>query len=87
MTGKQLSGGNEMKTYYSVKGTTSDITSCGICGREELRKTVILHQFNYDDKSFIGPVYAGTDCASRIVGCRDHEMKQRIRNADRALTR
>ena len=72
-----------MKTYYSVKGTTADVTTCQVCGREELRKTVVLHQFNYDDKSFMGPVYAGTDCAARITGSPEHEMKQKVRNADR----
>lgn len=72
-----------MKTYYSVKGSTSDVTTCGVCGREDLRKTVILHEFGYADKDFIGAIYAGTDCAARIAGCPEHEMTQRVRNANR----
>jgi hypothetical protein len=72
-----------MRTYFSVKGTTADVTSCGVCGREDLRKTVILHQFDYATKDFMGVIHAGTDCASRVVGCPEHEMKQRVRNADR----
>ena len=43
-----------MRTYSSVKGSTTDVTTCGICGREELRRTVVLHQFDYDTKDFIG---------------------------------
>lgn len=72
-----------MRTYFSVKGTTSDVTTCQVCGREDLRKTVVLHEFGYADKDFIGPVYAGVDCAARVTGTREHEMKQRVRNADR----
>ena len=71
------------KTYYSVKGTTSDVTTCGVCGREELRRTVVLHQHDYESKMFLDVVYAGTDCASRVVGCPQHEMAQRSRNADK----
>jgi len=61
-----------MKTYFSVKGSTSDITSCEVCGREDLRRTVILHQFDYETKDFLSVVYAGTDCASRVAGCPEH---------------
>lgn len=68
----------------SVKGSTTDVTTCGICGREDLRRTVILHQFDYATKDFIGAVYAGTDCAARTAGCPEHEMAQRVRNADKA---
>lgn len=71
-------------TYYSVKGSTTDVTTCQVCGREDLRKTVVLHQFYREDHSFIGPVYAGTDCAATITGSPEHEMKQRVRNANRA---
>ena len=73
-----------MRTYYSVKGSTSDVTTCGVCGREELRRTVVLHEHDYESKDFIGVVYAGTDCASRVAGCREHEMAQRVRNADKS---
>ncbi len=72
-----------MRTYYSVKGSTSDVTTCGVCGREELRRTVVLHEHDYDTKDFIGVVYAGTDCASRVAKCPQHEIAQRVRNADR----
>ena len=73
-----------MRTYMSVKGSTSDVTTCGVCGREDLRRTVILHEFDYETKDFIGVIYAGTDCAARTTGCREHEMAQRVRNADHA---
>jgi len=71
------------RTYFSVKGTTGDVTTCGVCGREELRRTVVLHQHDYQTKDFIGVIYAGTDCASRVAGCPQHEMTQRARNADK----
>lgn len=76
-------GTGTVRTYFSVKGSTTDITTCQVCGREELRKTVVLHEFGYADKDFIGPVYAGVDCAARLAGSPEHEMRQRVRNADR----
>ncbi len=68
--------------WYSVKGSTGDVTDCGICGRTDLRKTVILHAMTADD--LLDVIYAGVDCAARVAGNREHEMRQRVANADRA---
>jgi hypothetical protein len=69
-------------TWLSVRGTTSDVTTCGICGREDLRRTVKLMEVETGTGFELGTVYAGTDCAARVAGCREHEMKQRARNVD-----
>ncbi len=73
-----------MSTYYRVKGSTSDVTSCDICGREDLRKVAILHQMDKYDDNFLQVIYAGVDCAASVTGDRQHEMAQRVRNADLA---
>jgi len=72
-----------MSTYYVCKGSTSDVTSCDICGREDLRKTVILHQIDKHDNNFVQVTYAGVDCAARVTDRRQHEMTQIVRNMDR----
>jgi hypothetical protein len=70
--------------WYSIKGSTNDCTTCDICGREELKKTVVLNAKTRGSDEIISVIYAGTDCASRLIGRPQHEVKQRTANADRA---
>jgi hypothetical protein len=66
-----------MSIRYRVLGTTDDVTACDICGREDLKSTVVLSGAD-------GELYAGSDCASKLTGLRVSEVNLQKRAADRA---
>lgn len=67
---------------YRVKGTTDDVTECELCGRVELKGTVVMEALdadgNVDDMT-----YFGTQCAAKAAGWTQTEVKRRARTADR----
>lgn len=59
---------NKELLYRSLKfqvGVTDEVTVCGCCGKENLKKTVV---FKVDEESEIDEhyVYLGSDCAKRV---------------------
>ena len=52
---------------YRVRGTTDDVTTCQICGKPELRGTVILDILD-EDGNTEDTTYAGTTCAAKLTG-------------------
>lgn len=68
---------------YRIKGTTNDVTTCDLCGREDLKRTVALYVLdpagNPDDV-----VYFGTDCASRATGWTQQRITRDAKQADKA---
>jgi hypothetical protein len=66
-----------MAVTYRVAGTTDDANECEICGKTDLRGTVILDTGN-------GHVYAGSDCAARLTGRPVKEIRTAAARADRA---
>jgi hypothetical protein len=60
---------------YKVRGTTADVTECGICGRSELKGTIVL-----DLDGAI--VYAGSDCGSRLAGMPAAKVRAAAKRAD-----
>lgn len=68
---------------YRIMGTTDAVTSCEVCGRTGLKKTVVLRELDggHDD------LHAGTDCAGRLLGWGESKVGQAkvakaARNAD-----
>lgn len=61
---------------YRIKGTTGDITTCDHCGREGLRKTVILATLDADGAEQ-EILHFGVDCAARAA----RRTQPAIRNA------
>lgn len=61
----------KMKKYQFV-GSTDEKTQCELCGKEELKKTVILK----DENGEIG--YYGVCCASVLLGKKSDEFKKEI---------
>lgn len=59
-------------------GTTDEITTCQICGKPELKGTVILGILDADG-NVEEVVYAGSTCAARRLG--GHTTATQIRNA------
>lgn len=64
-----------MAARYRVLGTTDDVTTCDVCGREDLKSTVVL---STGEAEF----YAGSDCASRLTGLPVKEVHLQKRTAD-----
>jgi hypothetical protein len=71
-----------MTTTYRTAGTTDEITTCGICGREELRGTVRLEIVTVTGE-VEGEVFAGTSCAGTVAGRSATVITREARDADR----
>ena len=66
-----------MSKVYEIKGTTTDITQCALCGRNDLSKTVVMVEEDGTVSHF------GTDCASRAAGWTTKEIENKANDADR----
>lgn len=62
-----------------LRGTTDECTQCQLCGRDELKRTVVIE---YLDTGEI--VHAGSDCAARALGWTESTVRTRARSADKA---
>lgn len=58
---------------WSIKRVTDEATICELCGREELKRTVLLVTEDGDE------IYAGTTCAARKVGVKTADMNRAVR--------
>lgn len=63
---------------YTVKGTTDEVTECELCGRVELKGTVILVPLDPDGNPDGEPVYFGTSCAAKAAGWTAKEVNRRV---------
>jgi hypothetical protein len=70
-----------MTTTWTTKGTTSDVTICGQCGREDLRGTVRLVAVDSNGEEQ-GEMFAGSDCASKLVGRSAARIRTEVKRAD-----
>ena len=66
-----------MLRLMKVLGTTDEVTTCELCGRSDLKKTVILQ----DSDGEI--VHYGADCAARAAGWTEAEVTKAVRLANR----
>ncbi len=60
---------------FIVKGTTDSVLTCECCGRQDLKKTVIL---NYDCLD----LYYGVVCAARVLGVSKKEVTLKLKDID-----
>lgn len=63
-------------TTARLLGTTDECTDCELCGRTDLKRTVVI-EFPSGDI-----VRAGSDCASRALGWTESTVRTRARTAD-----
>ena len=68
---------------FRVLGTTDDVTTGELCGREELKSTVALQPLDPDGGALGEPVFYGSDCAARAAGWTQKEVRQLDGTADR----
>jgi hypothetical protein len=68
-------------TGYRVRGTTDDVTECQICGKPELKGTVILDILDADGNTE-DITYAGTTCAGRLTRTPAKRIRREAELAD-----
>jgi hypothetical protein len=66
---------------FNVKGTTEDVTTCDLCGREDLKFTVALAVLDADGNE-TEIVHYGSDCGAKVSGWTQADVMRRARNAD-----
>lgn len=57
-----------MTTKYFVIGSSNDCTICDCCGKQNLKKTIVLGVVDEDGNREYDPHYFGTTCAKKAVG-------------------
>jgi hypothetical protein len=70
-----------MGVIYKVKGTTGDVTTCELCGRDELKGTVVLQPLDADGNADGDPCYFGTGCAAKAAGWTQRQVTTHIKAA------
>jgi hypothetical protein len=68
---------------FRVGGTTDQITTCELCGKEELRGTVQMIELDADGNDFTD-LYYGSSCAAKAAGWTQKAVNMAARAADRA---
>ncbi|MEV4037671.1 hypothetical protein [Streptomyces umbrinus] len=66
---------------YKVFGTTSDVTTCDLCGKPELKGTVVLMPLDVDGNEDGDACYFGTSCAAKAAGWTLKEVRAGIKRA------
>jgi hypothetical protein len=72
-----------MGKAYRVLGTTNDVTQCELCGRVELKGTVVMMPLDADGNEDGDAGYFGTACAARMAGWTVREVNAGVKAAAR----
>jgi hypothetical protein len=70
-----------MAKAYRVIGTTDESTECDLCGRVELKCTVMLVPLDADGNADGEVTYFGRSCASKAAGWTVRELNANIKRA------
>lgn len=71
---------------YRVLGTTDEVTTCEICGREELKGTIVLGVLDADG-NVEAEMYAGSSCGAKAAGRKGRNAAVKLRDEADAATR
>lgn len=66
---------------YKVLGTTDDVTTCDLCGKPELKGTVVLAPLDVDGNEGGDVEYFGTSCAAKAAGWTLKEVRAGVKAA------
>ncbi|MYY03110.1 MULTISPECIES: hypothetical protein [unclassified Streptomyces] len=66
---------------YKVKGTTDEVTTCELCGKQELKGTVMLMPLDVDGNEDGDVSYFGTSCAAKAAGWTVREVNAGVKAA------
>ncbi|MCQ6554734.1 hypothetical protein NPS70_16230 [Streptomyces sp. C10-9-1] len=69
---------------FKILGTTDDVTTCDLCGRDELKGTVALMPLDVDGTEDGEVSYFGTSCAARAAGWTVREVAAGVKAANDA---
>lgn len=72
------------RRVFRVLGTTDDVTVCELCGRAELRGTVVLAVLDADGNDTGERVHYGSSCGARAAGWTTAEVNRMAKDADAA---
>lgn len=72
------------RKVFRVLGTTDDVTVCELCGRSELKGTIVLDELDEDGNTTGEVVYYGTSCGARAAGWTAKEVRKAAKQADDA---
>lgn len=67
---------------YTVKGTTDEVTTCELCGKAELKGTVVLATLDADGNEDGGVCYFGVSCAAKAAGWTQREVRAGVKAAE-----
>jgi len=68
-----------MKTGYELVAITDEVTTCGLCGRTDLKKTYVIRRENGGEAS-----YYGSECAQRVLYLNQKELTQKVSKIKKA---
>lgn len=68
---------------FKVLGTTDDVTQCELCGKAELKGTVVLEFIDADGNGTGEVVYYGASCGARAAGWKTTDVRRMAAQADR----
>lgn len=71
------------RKVFKVKGTTDEITECELCGRQELKGTIMLAELDADGTE-MGIVYYGASCGAKAAKWTTKEIRKAAKTADDA---
>jgi hypothetical protein len=66
---------------FRVAGMTDEITTCELCGRNELRGTVQMIELDADGND-VTDHYFGTSCAAKAAGWTQDDVKASVKAAE-----
>ena len=65
-------------TEYRIKGAWDEITTCGLCGKQGLKKTIIAEIVDGEGEGD-GEIYVGSDCVAKLrTGRRDARAARKV---------
>jgi hypothetical protein len=70
-----------MTKAYRVAGTTDEATECELCGKVELKVTVMLVPLDADGNADGDVSYFGTSCAAKAAGWTVRDVRAGIKRA------
>lgn len=70
-----------MTKAYRVAGTTDEATTCDLCGKVELRATVMLIPLDDDGNDDGDAAYFGTSCAAKAAGWTVKDVRAGVKRA------
>lgn len=65
-------------------GTTTEYTTCDNCGREDLKKTIIMDTVDADGNRDGNESHFGVVCAAKLSGRTEKEIKEEVKEIEKA---